>query len=185
MEWAKFHYYDTYSELFTPDQCNSIIESHLGLTATNSIIHDYTGTEIRNTDVFWLHRVKETAWIFDALISVVQLYNKDYCFDTTYECSAAQLSRYKKDQKYDWHMDLGSKNASRRKISVVVELTPLSGCVGGGVEIFYGDKIDNTQKLKTGDAIIFPSFVMHRAAPVVDGTRWSLVSWFLGDNPFR
>ena len=33
-----------------------------------------------------------------------------------------QLTRYAKDQLYNWHMDLGEGPMSLRKISVVVEL---------------------------------------------------------------
>ena len=32
--------------------------------------------------------------------------------------------------------------------------------------------------------IFFPSFLMHRVTPVKQGTRYSLVSWFLGP-PFK
>ena len=35
-----------------------------------------------------------------------------------------------------------------------------------------------------GSIVVFPSFVWHRVAPVIRGTRYSLVVWNLG-QPFR
>jgi PKHD-type hydroxylase len=42
---------------------------------------------------------------------------------------------------------------------------------------------DNRIALGQGDALIFPSFIMHRALPVQSGTRWTLVSWLTGPEP--
>jgi PKHD-type hydroxylase len=73
---------------------------------------------------------------------------------------------------------------SLRKISVVVELAA-GGYEGGGIEVFYGEGTNNRMALGQGDAVIFPSFVMHRALPVRSGARWTLVSWLTGPEPLR
>jgi hypothetical protein len=39
--------------------------------------------------------------------------------------------------------------------------------------------------LRQGDAVIFPSFIQHRADTVTYGTRHSLVGWVLGAAPFK
>jgi predicted 2-oxoglutarate/Fe(II)-dependent dioxygenase YbiX len=43
----------------------------------------------------------------------------------------------------------------------------------------------NRIALGQGDALVFPSFVMHRALPVQRGTRWTLVSWLTGREPLQ
>lgn len=112
-------------------------------------------------------------------------YNKTYEFELLDEINTAQLTRYAKNQQYGWHVDLGAKQSSLRKVSAVVELTP-EGChVGGGIEIFYGDTLDNKVELGAGDIVVFPSFVTHRASRVESGVRWSLVFWFEGPAPFK
>jgi PKHD-type hydroxylase len=95
-----------------------------------------------------------------------------------------QLTRYAKDQLYNWHMDLGAGEMSLRKISIVVELGA-GGYGGGGIEVFYGENTNNRIALGQGDALIFPSFIMHRALPVQSGTRWTLVSWLTGPQSLK
>ena len=46
-------------------------------------------------------------------------------------------------------------------------------------------KIEPIEGFKNkGDMIIFPSFYLHRIKAVTEGTRHSLVCWFMGP-PFR
>lgn len=91
----------------------------------------------------------------------------------------AQLTAYHPGQFYEWHTDLGVGETSLRKITVVVELSHVD-LVGGGLEI-----LNQNVRLQPGDAVIFPSFALHRALPVASGIRWSLVQWVLGSAPFR
>lgn len=57
------------------------------------------------------------------------------------------------------------------------------GYDGGGIEVFYGKGTGNRIPLGQGDALVFPSLIMHRAPPVQRGTRWTLVSWLTGREP--
>src|SRR5271157_256923 len=116
------------------------------------------------------------------LWEVTALYNSRYGFELFGETGQLQLTRYAKDQLYNWHMDLGAGAMSLRKISVVVELAAV-GYDGGGIEIFYGEETGDRVVLGQGDALIFPSFIMHRALPVQSGTRWTLVSCLTGPKP--
>ena len=96
----------------------------------------------------------------------------------------AQLTRYTPGQHYDWHMDLGPKKASLRKITLVLRLGSNKDAQGGGTEIFQGDSADSHVHADVGDVVVFPSFVIHRASPVNTGVRWSLVIWLKGSRPF-
>ena len=137
------------------------------------------GAFVRDSDLFWIPRTAETEWIFERIWDLATLYNSRYRFELLGEMGQLQLTRYARDQLYNWHMDLGEGPMSLRKISVVVELAA-GGYDGGGIEVFYGEGTGNRIALGQGDALVFPSFIMHRALPVHSGTRWTLVSWLTG-----
>jgi PKHD-type hydroxylase len=182
--WKTYRYCDVYNEQFDDPECEKIIELH----------HEYSeiptrviraGTVIRDSDIFWIPRAGKTEWVFSRLWNLVKFYNAKYAFELSGDMGQAQLTRYSAGQRYNWHMDIGPREASLRKISVVVELTSLAPIDGGGIEIFYGDSVDNKIQLNRGDVVVFPSFVMHRASPVRRGVRWSLVLWIKGTQPLR
>ena len=54
------------------------------------------------------------------------------------------------------------------------------GYDGGGIEVFYRKGTGNRIAFGQGDALIFPSFIMHRALAVQRGTHWTLISWLAG-----
>src|SRR5262249_10679232 len=136
-------------------------------------------TLIRASDLFWMPQRLGTEWIFARISDLATLYNSRYRFELLEEMGQLQLTRYAKDQLYNWHMDLGEGPMSLRKISVVVELAA-GGYDGGGIEVFYGEGINNRIALGQGGALVFPSLIIHRALPVHRGNRWTLVSWLTG-----
>lgn len=144
-----------------------------------------SGDPIRDCNLFWLPRNDQTEWIFSRLWEVAIRFNETYQFELSPEMGMAQLTRYTRGQQYNWHMDLGAKQASVRKISIVLQISSNKDVQGGGTEIFYGDSIDNQLHADIGDVILFPSFVMHRAAMVTGGVRWTLVIWLTGPRPLR
>jgi PKHD-type hydroxylase len=95
-----------------------------------------------------------------------------------------QLTRHAKARHYNWHMDLGGGAMSLRKISIAVKLAA-SGYESRGIEMFYGEGRNNRIALGQGNALVFPSFIMHRALPVESGTRWTLVCWLTGPEPLN
>ncbi|MDE2361272.1 MAG: 2OG-Fe(II) oxygenase, partial [Hyphomicrobiales bacterium] len=128
---------------------------------------------------------KNNAWIFDRIDRLIKQYNENYKFDIYENVNTAQLTRYGIEEKYDWHMDLGKDRSSTRKLTVVVELSLPNSYEGGNIEIFYNEGDNTHSRISCGDVIIFPSFVMHRAAEIKSGERWSLVFWCHGPEPFR
>ena len=93
-----------------------------------------------------------------------------------------QLTRYTKDNFYNWHIDgMGSHSESQddgntRKLSMSIILN--SDYKGGDFEM-RGLK-EKIPRLEEGSIIVFPSFLEHRVTPVTKGIRYSLVAWFLG-----
>ena len=182
--WEAFHYCETFAERFAAEECERVIALHQERSALQSRMPQGDGAFIRDSDLFWVPRTAETEWIFARIWEVVTLYNSRYGFELFEEMGQLQLTRYAKDQLYNWHMDLGAGAMSLRKISVVVELAA-GGYDGGGIEVFYGEGTANRIPLGQGDVLIFPSFIMHRALPVQSGTRWTLVSWLTGREPLQ
>ena len=180
--WEAFHYCETFAERFTAEECERVIALHREVGALQSKMPRGDGQFIRDSDLFWIQRTSDTDWIFARIWEVATLYNLRYGFELFEEMGQLQLTRYAAGQLYDWHMDLGGGAMSLRKISIVVELAA-GGYDGGGTEVFYGEGRNNRIALGRGDALVFPSFIMHRALPVHSGTRWTLVSWLTGLGP--
>jgi len=174
--WDAFNYCEVFPGRFA--RKNACASSHcIGKRRhQRSVMPQGDGGVIRDSHLFWVPRTSETEWIFERIRDVATLYNSRYGFALFEQMGQLQLTRYTKDQLYDWHMDLGAGEMSLRKVSIVVELAA-GGYDGGGIEVFYGEKTSNRIALGQGDALIFPSFIMHRALPVQSGTRWTLVSW--------
>lgn len=183
--WETYKYFEIYECLFDSKECQRIIDLHNDQHFIRSKMSDGAGLTLRESDLFWIPRVPDTEWIFSRLWNVVTLYNSKYGFELSDEMGQAQLTRYQSGQHYEWHMDLGSRQLSVRKITTVVELTSRGLMKGGGLEIFHGESVENKVDLDIGDIAVFPSFVMHRASMVESGTRWSLVLWLNGARPLK
>jgi len=119
-----------------------------------------------------------------------------------------QFTKYVKNQHYNWHLDgngchhcvrhftFGKPNSllevnqptlagTVRKISVSAVLN--DDYEGGEFQTMHldnGKTIVSTIKPRTGDVIIFPSYLTHRVKPVTKGIRYSIVAWY-GGPPFK
>ncbi|SRR6266404_3425978 len=182
--WEAFDYSKVFAGRFSAEECQRVIALHQQQSALNSRMPRGDSSLIRDSDLFWVPRVTETEWVFERIWDVATLYNSRYGFELSDEMGQLQLTRYMAGQLYDWHMDLGGGPISLRKMTIVVELAP-GGYDGGGTEVFYGEGRNNRTTLGQGDAVVFPSFIMHRALPVHSGTRWTLVSWLTGPEPLK
>ena len=150
---------------------------------------DNSFDNIRKSDVVWVR----DQWIYDLIWTYMMFANENAGWK--YDIVAAedcQITRYTKNEFYEWHKDgIGSHNevinepdneflhGNTRKLSMSIVLN--SNFEGGNFEIRGENKIS---KLKEGSVIVFPSFMVHRVAPVTKGTRYSLVAWFIGP-PFK
>jgi len=135
---------------------------------------------IRISKVFWLPKNDEFLEIYKILHELIGKCNNDfYQFKLSEIVEQIQYTVYKEDDKgfYDWHLDMGP-NKSRRKLSLVVQLSDPSEYEGGELQINTG-KVVLAEKEK-GTVILFPSYLLHRVTPVTKGVRRSLVLWIDG-----
>lgn len=137
--------------------------------------------ELRSSKICWIGFDQKTEWIFSKLMPTVQAVNDSrYQFNLTGFLEEAQLTKYAPGGHYSWHEDFGNGSFSKRKLSLIVQLSEESEYTGGEVEIFPEFKIPK----KIGSLAFFPSFVTHRVNPILTGERMSMVAWISGP-PFR
>ncbi len=141
--------------------------------------HTYRGKDpIRTSTQSWIpcHH-----WISGIIHNIFINANHFFQYDLSYFDSPIQLTRYDKDAKYDWHVDLGQLDKGKlpRKLSMSLLLDDK---FEGGEFQFYNNitQEEITIELQTGTVVVFPSWVVHRVKPVTSGRRLSLVAWMNG-----
>ena len=164
-------------------ECTRILKFRDELAAEEGKIFDSgeKASEIRESRVRWIFPNRRTDWVFDHLERAINIANRHYRFELYGFFQGAQIGTYPTGGHYDWHPDMGTGNTSTRKLSISVLISDPSEYDGGDLE--YRDLRGECPK-ERGTAIVFPSFLIHRVAPVTRGTRVSLVSWISGP-PFR
>lgn len=139
--------------------------------------------DIRRSELSWLNKTEDTAWVYETLANVVASTNSDYFgFNLTGFGEALQLTNYHESRQgnYTWHQDFGSRSCSR-KLSLVVQLSDPEDYDGGQLQILTGKDPINIPK-KRGLIVLFPSWTVHQVTPVVKGNRQTLVTWISGPS---
>jgi PKHD-type hydroxylase len=147
--------------------------------AGNSSVVD---ANIRRSQVSWLSKNTDTAWVFEKLAHVASSLNAQYYgFDLTGFGEALQLTNYNGDQDgmYGWHQDYGGQIS--RKLSLVLQLTDPSQYEGGNLQVMTAGEPQTVRKQR-GLIAAFPSYILHQVTPVTQGSRQSLVAWVSGPD---
>ncbi len=91
------------------------------------------------------------------------------------------LNRYDPGMFYKNHMDapimgMEGGQAMRSDLSFTVALTDPADYRGGEfvAQTPFGEE---RLKLEAGNAIVYPSTMIHRVEPIEDGTRWTAIGW--------
>jgi len=137
-------------------------------------------TQIRRSELNWLKKDPECAWVFEQLAHVAASLNADYFgFDLTGFGEAIQLTNYHeaKQGNYIWHQDFG--RGVSRKLSIVLQLSDPKEYEGGELQILNSDKPTSIRK-ERGLITVFPAWTLHQVTPVIKGTRQTLVAWISG-----
>jgi len=190
------HYYWFFDSIISKDECQRIIQAGDKSFKKAKIQNKSELKKTRNSKVCFLDSKKHD-YAFDIVRKYSHLANRNagWNFHTDW-VESLQLTRYTKNQFYDWHRDAADVPYSfdhpdpefrgkSRKISMTLNLTDPFFYEGGDLEFNFQHKLkDKPQVCKVakpqGTIIFFPSFVHHRVTPVTKGTRWSLVAWILG-----
>jgi PKHD-type hydroxylase len=136
--------------------------------------------KIRRSQVSWLNKNSDTAWVFEKLGHIASSLNSQYYrFDLTGFGEALQLTNYDQSEQgmYGWHQDYGA--GPSRKLSLVLQLTDPSQYEGGNLQVITSGQPQTVRKQR-GLVVAFPSYVLHQVTPVTSGSRQSLVAWITG-----
>ncbi len=126
----------------------------------------------------------ETEWIYQRLFAVAKDANSHNWRFELARSECLQFARYGAAQHYNWHMDLASRGpTSLRKLSLTVQLSAPEDYEGGDLEFKLDQEVTKAPR-DQGVVTLFPSYVLHRVAPVTAGVRYSLVHWLRGARPF-
>lgn len=143
---------------------------------------------IRASQVAWLGGKPELRPIWEKLANTVAEVNRRYFhFDLTGFHEPMQLGLYTESQQghYDWHIDASpSDNNAPRKLSMAMLLSDPAEFEGGEFQVKTSTDVAQTLETVKGRAWFFPSYTLHRVAPVTKGVRRSLVLW-VGGPAFR
>ena len=148
-----------------------------------------TDDKLRKSDILIHPATLENRWIFDRVVEAFEAANRDaYNFDLD-GFNVFQYSEYNdKGAHYEYHMDVSFASVNDRfiigrKLSLSIMLNDQSEFTGGEFQMIIDSQtIANpiTVPHKRGRFVFFPAFIVHRVAPVITGTRRSLVFWALG-----
>jgi len=139
---------------------------------------------IRASQVSWIGMKPELLPIWEKLADAVAEVNRQFFhLDLTGFHEPMQLGLYTEQQKghYNWHIDASpSDKHVPRKLSLAILLSDPSEFEGGEFQVKTCTDEAQTLECKKGRAWFFPSYTLHRVAPVTKGVRRSLVLWVGG-----
>jgi PKHD-type hydroxylase len=143
---------------------------------------------VRASQVTWIGAKPELQHIWEKLAATVaEVNSRFFHFDLTGFHEPMQLGLYTEQQQghYDWHTDAASSDRSvPRKLSLAMLLSDPSEFEGGEFQVKTSSDAVQTLETLKGRAWFFPSYTLHRVAPVTKGVRRSLVLW-VGGPAFR
>ena len=188
--WKSF-IVETTGPIFTPKQCQMIIESGRSQPKIDAQVGSGKGikdgvidTKTRTSHISWIPFKKMPEMYKDIELAMKTANGNHFGFDGMTLTEYAQYTEYPEGGFYDWHVDNDVNMVHEppvRKISMTLLLSPENEFEGGDLELMAEGKV---AKIKQGQAVFFASFIRHRVAPVIRGTRKSLVMWF-GGTPFK
>ena len=141
---------------------------------------EVTDSNVRVANVFWL-KDKSLGSVYQEITTITREINNQLWELNLEGWEPFQYTEYPVGGHCEWHMDSFARvdGTMLRKVSISVGLT--DDYEGGEIQLKTSHE-ENAYKLKRGDIIVFPSFILHRVAPVTKGLRKVIVGWSQGVN---
>jgi PKHD-type hydroxylase len=194
--------YCFWENAFSPEEidkiCNMMSAIPLSTAAISSINENKldeqeTPGPILNNDVrrsmvsFHLPN-EENGWIFERLNYVIEMINNRWYNVDINGYDQFQYTEYHDHNQghYGWHSDIffgpppADSHTETRKLSLTLLLNEPEIDFEGGELQFGHESKQESVKMKKGTIVVFPSFSLHRVAPVTRGIRKSIVVWTIG-----
>jgi PKHD-type hydroxylase len=184
-EWCYFKSY------FDKNTCNEILEKAklietqdavLGLNNDPQVNFEYRRSKVRflNSDDW---RFKD---LFTDLWKTAIMANRDFFNFHITKLDFVQLAEYDASYQgeYKEHHDvfwLNNDPDYHRKMTAVIQLSDPNDYEGGDLVVTETVTPPGPTEFRDqGTIIFFPSFLRHKATPVIRGTRYSIAAWFEG-----
>jgi PKHD-type hydroxylase len=177
--WENFLTEEDINKILNLPEWNNLKEGQIGNERVN--------TSIRDSKINWLSLNQETLEIYQKISNTISFVNSRFFnFDLSGLYEQIQLGLYDSKDKghYDWHIDCGYEDYTNvpRKLSMALLLNSTEDFEGGEFQVKVDSDVSKNLELKKGRAWFFPSWVLHRVAPVTKGVRKSLVVWAGGPS---
>lgn len=177
----------------TDEEINLILAQPEWMGAEAGCIGDKDGKSmvdksIRSSQISWVGVKPELLPIWEKLaVAVAEVNRRFFHFDLNGFYEPMQLGVYRggEAEHYDWHTDASPIDVcAPRKLSMALLLSDPKDFKGGEFQVKIAKDVVDTLECKRGRAWFFPSYVLHRVAPVTEGVRRSAVLW-VGGPEFR
>lgn len=140
---------------------------------------------IRQSRIKWLSGNQNNNWLYRKILDSVRELNQEFWkFDLYGINESIQYTVYEHQADdsgyFDWHLDFSHEGLpSTRKLTLIANLD--DNHEGGEISILLGVK-EHKLKLKRGDAILFPSYLINKVYRVTSGKNISIVCWISGPS---
>ena len=136
---------------------------------------------IRDASNYWIRNTNHP--LLQKVLDAVKKQNTKHWNFNADEVKGLQFISYAEGGHYDWHLDIGMGANSTRKLSFVLLLSPIDDFKGADLVLKPGSE-QKAIPFKQGTLAIFPSFILHKVTPLIEGNRHVLVGWLVGKTPF-
>jgi PKHD-type hydroxylase len=154
--------------LFTSRQCQALL-------AKTRFYRNDSQSLARRVDISYM-KPDQYGWVF-ARIAVAAARKNIWGLALSAITEPMRVQRYRRRDYSDPHSDYDYTTPDHSKLTVVVPLVDRREWTGGVLEIGNSSL---APRMRKGDAVIFPSFSLHRVTPVISGIRIILSAWISG-----
>lgn len=183
---------------FSPGECDFIshyFQSNYQLFRGPEYAVNHGLPEQRRTSIAFMSEPnQEMQWMWDKFNNLIAYYNDRHFNFDLYGYNYLQYAKYEVGDKHEFHMDLPltalhAKSVVNhllfehlRKLSVILLLNePGVDFEGGNFQInHFSEQFPWETNLRKGSVLLFPSFMLHRVAPILSGNRQSISVWAVG-----
>jgi hypothetical protein len=157
-------------QMFTPEDCRRIIEdASTNFKEVDSLTVGKKKVPRRTSTTFWYN---PTEFAFDDLMQYFEPFvEQDYLVNFVQR--PIQVAKYEPGQFFGWHFD--QFRGKRRQGRLLTLTCTLQEAPGADIEVE-----GHSFTLKTGEAVIFPANILHRATAPTEGIRWAFTTWGSG-----
>jgi PKHD-type hydroxylase len=130
--------------------------------------------------------VNSTNPVVEKVREVAQFANENYFkINISEYCKESHFLEYGVGGKFETHTDTIYpaivNNINANKIRKLSSITLLNDHFSGGKLALWFKGERYSFEFNPGDIIFFPAFIQHKIDPIVQGVRYSLVSWSYGE----